>query len=102
MGIEDVEKLARQIDVMEIFNARCTLSSYNNKAKAFAARHDIPGTAGSDAHSAGEIGRTYVDMPEFSGPEDFLAALRQGNLHKQKAGIGVHLNSTLARFKKSI
>src|ERR1035437_9200446 len=60
MDIEDVEKLAGKIDVMEIFNARCTLSSYNNKAKAFATSHDIPGTAGSDAHSAGEIGRTYV------------------------------------------
>ncbi len=102
MGIEDVEKLAGQIHVMEIFNARCTLSSYNNKAKAFASRYDIPGTAGSDAHSASEIGRTYVDMPEFSGAVDFLAALRQGNLHKQKAGIGVHLSSTLARIKKSI
>jgi predicted metal-dependent phosphoesterase TrpH len=102
MELEDVEKLAGQIDVMEIFNARCTLSSYNNKAKAFALRHDIPGTAGSDAHASSEIGRTYVEMPEFSGPEDFLSALRQGNLHKQKAGIAVHLNSTLARIKKSI
>lgn len=102
MGFEDVEKLAGQIDVMEIFNARCTMSSYNNKAKAFALKHDIPGTAGSDAHGASEIGHTYVEMPEFTAPADFLIALRQGTLHKKKAGIAVHLNSTLARFKKSM
>lgn len=98
----DMEKLAGQVDVVEVFNARSTLLRCHTKAKAFAARHDIPGTAGSDAHSASEIGRTYVEMPEFSGPEDFLAALRQGNLHKQKAGIAVHLNSTFARIKKSM
>jgi predicted metal-dependent phosphoesterase TrpH len=102
MEMEDIEKLAGQIDVMEIFNARCTLSSYNNKATDFALKHDIPGTAGSDAHGAGEIGQTYVEMPEFSGPADFLVALRQGKLHKKKAGIAVYLNSILARFKKSM
>ncbi|MDO8578838.1 MAG: PHP domain-containing protein [Dehalococcoidales bacterium] len=102
MELEDVEKLAGQIDVMEIFNARSTLLRCYTKAKAFAARHDIPGTAGSDAHSASEIGRTYVEMPEFGGPENFIVALRQGNLHKQKAGIAVHLSSTLARIRKSI
>ena len=102
MELEDVEKLAGQIDVMEIFNARCTLSSYNNKADAFALRHHIPGTAGSDSHAAGEIGRTYVEMPDFKGPADFLTSLRQGTLHKRKAGIAVHLNSTFARFKKSM
>ncbi len=102
MELEDVEKLAGQVDVIEIFNARCTLSSYNNKAMAFAAMYDIPGTAGSDAHSGSEIGFTFVEMPEFTGPADFLTALKQGKLNKKKAGIAVHLNSTLARIKKSM
>ncbi len=101
MEIDDVEKLAGQIDVIEMFNARSLLARCNTRARDFADRHGIPGTAGSDAHSASEIGFTYVEMPEFSGPADFLTALRQGKLHKKKAGIAVHLNSTLARIKKS-
>lgn len=102
MGFEDFEKLIPRIDIIETFNARCTLSAYNEKAKSFALKHDLPGTAGSDAHSIGEIGGTYVEMPDFSGPEDFISALRQGKMHNKKAGLAVHLNSTFARIKKKI
>jgi predicted metal-dependent phosphoesterase TrpH len=101
MEMSELEKLASRIDVIEAFNARSHLLRCYSDAKAFAGRHDIPVTAGSDSHSAGEIGSTFVEMPDFSGPKDFLAALKLGILHKQKAGVGVHLNSTLARIKKS-
>jgi PHP domain-containing protein len=39
----------------------------------------VPG-AGSDAHSLRELGRVYVEMDDFEGPEDFLAGLEEGRI----------------------
>jgi hypothetical protein len=49
-------------------------------ATATAHRFDLPGTAGSDAHDPAGIGAAYLDMPDFDGPDDFLAALRQAQI----------------------
>ena len=35
---------------MEVLNSRSPFPANTNKARAFAAKHDIPGGAGSDAH----------------------------------------------------
>jgi len=48
----------------------------NRRAAMLAARYDLPGGAGSDAHDPEGIGATYLEMPDFDGPADFLAALR--------------------------
>ncbi len=94
-----LEALAAQIDMLEVFNARSPLLRYSNKARDFARKFGIPGTAGSDAHSPAEIGNTYVEMPEFKGRDDFLQALQQGKAHGHRASPFVHLNSTRAKLK---
>ena len=101
MEDKELHELAEQVDVVELFNARSTLLRCYTKARAFAAKYDIPGTAGSDAHSTTEIGHTFVEMPEFNGRDDFLEALKQGKMHNQKSSFMVHFNSTLARLRKS-
>jgi predicted metal-dependent phosphoesterase TrpH len=58
-------------DVVEVFNRR---------AAELAARYDLPGGAGSDAHDPEGIGAAYLEMPDFDGPADFLAALRQASV----------------------
>ena len=94
-----LESLAGQIDAMEVFNARSPLLRYSTRAQAFAMRHGLPGTAGSDAHTASEIGKTYVEMPAFSGRDEFLKALSQGRVHRHKSSLLVHLGSTWARLR---
>lgn len=101
MEDKELHELAEQVDVVELFNARSTLLRCYTKARAFAAKYDIPGTAGSDAHSTDEIGNTYVEMPEFNGRDDFLETLKHGKMHNQKSSFMVHFNSTLARLRKS-
>lgn len=34
-----------------------------------AARYDLPGGAGSDAHEPDGIGAAYLEMPDFEGPQ---------------------------------
>jgi len=64
-------------DVVEVFNAKIEDQQHNVQAAKLAARYDLPGGVGSDAHDPEGIGAAYLEMPDFDGPADFLAALRQ-------------------------
>ncbi len=94
------EELAGQIDIIEVFNARCTFTRDSTKAQAFARKHNIPGTAGSDAHSPHEIGSTYVEMAEFNNKDEFLQALKKGKMNRHRSSPLVHFDSTWTKLKK--
>ena len=96
---EIIEQLAEQINVIEVFNSRSFFHRSSVKAQIFAQKYGIPGSAGSDAHTAYEIGNTYVEMPEFNGKDDFLNALAKGRILRHRANPLVHLNSVWARLK---
>jgi predicted metal-dependent phosphoesterase TrpH len=97
-----VEKLAGQIDMVEVFNARGPFAGPVARAKALAKDHNLPGVAGSDAHYTFEIGYTYVEMSEFDTKEEFLAALRNATIYKKKASYMVYLRTGCARFTKKL
>ena len=97
-----LEELAEQIDIIEVFNARSPLLGAATKARDFARKHDISGTAGSDAHTPNEIGSTYVEMPQFKGRDDFLQTLRKGKIHRHQSNPLVHFSSTWTKLKKSL
>lgn len=66
------------VDAVEVINAKTSLRSLNERAAAIAATHDLAAGAGSDAHVPDAIGAAYVEMPDFDGPDDFIAKLRLG------------------------
>ncbi len=92
----------KQIDAIEVFNSRTPLYRSSNKARAFARKHGIPGTAGSDAHTPYEVGNAYVEMPEFSGWDDFLESLAQGKIVGRRTNPLTHFNSIWARLKSNL
>jgi len=94
------EEIVEQIDVIEVFNARNPFLRSSTKARAFAEKHGIAKSAGSDAHTPHEIGNAYVEMPEFKGKDDFLQALNQGNIYGHRTNPLTHFHSAWARFKK--
>ncbi|MFQ6123476.1 MAG: PHP domain-containing protein [Candidatus Heimdallarchaeota archaeon] len=55
-------RLWKWIDVIESFNSRVFLPSYNTKARTFALQYGIPQIAGSDAHSPFEVGGARTMM----------------------------------------
>jgi predicted metal-dependent phosphoesterase TrpH len=67
---------AGQADIIEIFNAKVADQAHNGRAAELAARFGLPGGAGSDAHDPDGIGAAYLELPDFDGPAEFLAALR--------------------------
>jgi predicted metal-dependent phosphoesterase TrpH len=95
---EVMVEIASQIDVVEIFNSRNPLKHSSELAQAFAKEHDLPGTAGSDAHAAFEIGNAYIEMPEFKDKHEFLNALRQGKVTGKRASPLGRINSIWAKI----
>jgi predicted metal-dependent phosphoesterase TrpH len=91
-----------QVDIIEAFNSRTPFSKGNVRSLKLAEEQGKAASAGSDAHTLGEIGRTYVEMPEFDGPDDFLNSLAQGKIFGQKSSYLVHFASTWARIRKRI
>ncbi len=100
IGGKIIEEIADKIDVMEAFNARCTLIRSSTKARIFAEKHGLPQSAGSDAHTIDEIGNAYVEMPEFNGREDFLHALTRGKIVGHRTNPLTHVSSALAKLRK--
>ncbi len=66
------------VDAIEVINAKTSLRSLNERAASIAAAHGLAAGAGSDAHVPDAIGAAYVEMPDFDGPDDFVAKLRLG------------------------
>lgn len=74
-----LDRIADLVDVVEAHNARTFRPVLNAMGEAWALARGVPLGAGSDAHTLGEIGTAYVEVPPFQPTrESFLAALRAG------------------------
>jgi predicted metal-dependent phosphoesterase TrpH len=57
----NLKELKNLVDGIEVLNATI-FGSGNKKALAFARRHNLPMTAGSDAHSSRFVGKAYLEI----------------------------------------
>ncbi|HEV2250463.1 MAG TPA: PHP domain-containing protein [Candidatus Limnocylindria bacterium] len=97
---EALERVWPTIDAIEVFNAREAIANDNRRALAFSVLHGIPGAVGSDAHRPWEIGRAYVEIPDFTGPADFIASLKNGEVTGRLAGPSIHFYTRYDTFRK--
>lgn len=75
LGEENLLSILDDIDVLEIYNQRTFNKKYNHEGQKWAKQNHILTSAGSDAHSMGEIGRTYNLIDEKPTRENFLTLL---------------------------
>jgi predicted metal-dependent phosphoesterase TrpH len=85
----ELDDVANQIDMVEVFNSRNLFADANRKASEFANSHSILRTVGSDAHIPHEIGRSSLEMKSFSGPDEFLVNLNQTRLATRRTPLTV-------------
>ena len=78
---EHLLPIVDQIDLIEIYNPRVALDTFNEEAARFAAKYRIPAAAGSDSHVTQGLGTARVRMRDFDGPEEFLESLREAEIH---------------------
>jgi hypothetical protein len=92
-------RILPKVDIMEVFNARTAFGWDNRRAEKLAATHGLVAAAGSDSHTAHELGRAYVEMDDFDSPETFLDSLRAGKLMKRKSSWLVHASTRLTKLR---
>lgn len=68
------------VDAIEAFNSKIEDDAHNIEAWRTARAYDLPVAAGSDAHDPPGVGAAWVQMPDFDGPESFLASLAKGTI----------------------
>ena len=98
----DLLEILPQVDAIEVFNSRCWSPEFNRRAQEFAERHDIPGTVGSDAHAALELGRAVMLLEPFQGPEELRSVIRQGIPEVRWSPPWFHLISRYAVLLKGL
>jgi predicted metal-dependent phosphoesterase TrpH len=99
---EDLLEILSDVDAIEVYNSRCMFPRFNKRAQAFAEKHNIPGTVGSDAHAAFEVGRSLLLLEPFTGPQEMRAVIRRAVPQVKWSSWGVHLVSRYASTLKKL
>ena len=97
------EELGPLCDVIEVFNARLHDQGMNRRAAELAERLGSLTSAGSDAHTVGEVGNARNELPTHPNTADGLrAALTRVATSGTEAPRIVHLASTWAKVAKKL
>ena len=98
----DLIDILPHVDAIEVYNSRCMKKFFNDEAQKFAELHDIPGTVGSDAHAAFEVGRSVLRLPRFNGPDELREVIRRGVPVTKWSPPWFHLTSRYATVTKKL
>jgi predicted metal-dependent phosphoesterase TrpH len=96
-----LDRIIGRVDILEGFNGRMTDERDNDCARRYATLHGIPLSAGSDAHTLVELGRTYVEMEPFSSPEELVHGIRGAAIHYRRTPPSIHAITPIARHAKN-
>ena len=99
---EDLLEMLPDIDAIEVYNSRCMLAEFNQKAQQFAETHHLAGTVGSDAHTAFELGQSLMELESFEGPGGLRSVIRRGMPRVRRSPAWVRLTSRYAVFYKKL
>jgi predicted metal-dependent phosphoesterase TrpH len=84
---EHLLEIVEEIDVLEVFNPRVALTSFNEEAERFARKYRIVPGAGSDSHVAQGLGSVRVRIHDFDGPGEFLEAMRDADITRKHKNL---------------
>ena len=103
MKSELIPGLLPHLDIIEVFNARTTFMGDIRKAKELAEKNNMAAGAGSDAHTAWELGHVYVEFPDFNTPYEFKESLMHWKgIRARRSTPLVHLFSRYAKWSKTL
>ena len=96
---EALKEILPQVDIMEAFNAHNLLMRDNERARNFTTDHNLVASAVSDSHTPLELGRTYMEVPEFDGtPQGFKDALSKARLVTRRANRILRLTTVYIKM----
>ncbi len=103
-GVVPAKEEAGKLDIIEVFNARCPLASYNGRAGSFARELSKPGAVGSDSHFIFEFGHNWNEVPDFDlqDPKGLMKALGKARFTTKKATMLVRGTTTFVAMGKKL
>lgn len=102
MGLEATLSIIDQVEALEVFNARCLRPDSNDAARQLAADYGKLMHAGSDAHTASEVGAAVTLMPPFHDAESFRRSLAQATIDARRSGAHVRFFSRYATMVNKV
>ncbi|HEY3491847.1 MAG TPA: PHP domain-containing protein [Solirubrobacterales bacterium] len=84
---EHLLDMVEEIDLLEVFNPRVALTSFNEEAVRFARKYRIVPAAGSDSHVAQGLGSVRQRIHDFDGPAEFLEAMRDADITRKHKNL---------------
>jgi len=100
LGRKELSDFIEEIDIIEVFNSRIFFPWNNWRAEKIAKEMGLLCGAGSDAHTAYEVGRAYVEIPPFNSRREFLEGLAQGRVVGSLTIPLIHFSSACAKIYK--
>jgi len=76
IGQKNVMLYLKEIDLIEVFNARAKIDIFNKKANKFAQNNNAVGVAGTDAHIGITLGKAYNEIEVELNHENFLECMK--------------------------
>jgi hypothetical protein len=98
-GFDELPRLKKHFDAVEVFNSRTIVKKFDSRAKKFAKENSLPMICGSDAHTVEELGTSLTEVRAKTVEEarkEILAG--RTRLHCRKSSLFVHSYSTMAKF----
>jgi len=93
-------EVLEQVDMVEVINARTPFADNWVACRLLASMCGLIPSAGSDAHTAREIGRVQIEMPDFSDAQSFLAAMQHALLSGARSSVLVHFATMYAKLRR--
>ena len=82
-----LERIANDIDIVEVFNGRGKWRGKNDLAQAFATEKNLAMASSSDAHCFLGIGKTFSEIDDVPVQRHFMKILRNADLRKGYAPL---------------
>ena len=99
---EDLLEILPEVDAIEVFNSRCVLPWFNERARQLAEKYQLAGTVGSDAHAAFELGQSLLVLELFQGADGLRSVIHRGIPKVKRSPGWVRLISRYAVVYKSL
>jgi predicted metal-dependent phosphoesterase TrpH len=87
-GMGDLTRILK-VDAVEVLNGGSSTAA-NKAAKELAKELGLPGTAGSDAHSASELFSVCTQVDSALNVDSFLKAIKGGSVSVEQARGSIH------------
>lgn len=87
IGIETLQSIAKDIDIIEVHNGRAVFQNRSPQAVAWASEHKVPGAASSDAHGIAGWVRTYTMLAAMPTRQNLTKLLTAASYQRGFPGV---------------